>query len=277
MPTSLRIQSEILGHIRSARFKMTPLQLLKDLQLRNPAFNRKLILDSIRELVNQGELIYSYTYGTHHLESSFEKPVRISQHVIIAPPGLMVEAPSTDIVIRIEKGAAFGSGMHPTTRLALRAIDHVCAKDGGQERKKHLCALDIGTGSGILAIAAAAFGFGDVYAVDVDTCAVAEAAHNVHLNGLDGSVRISAEMPYFPPASIHLLMANLRTPSILELSETLSQLMGYQGHLVLSGIHSHEEDIIQQAMAQNEWKHVWRTEEGGWSGLAFTKSQRPHS
>jgi ribosomal protein L11 methyltransferase len=275
-PESLRIKSEILAHIHSARFKITPLQLQKELQLRHPAFDRKLVRACIRDLVDQGELIYSFHYGTHYLEASFEKPIRVSPHVILKPPGLAAKPNSMDIVISIEKGAAFGSGMHPTTRLALRAIDKVCGKGKFQEERKHLRALDIGTGSGVLAVAAAAFGFGEVWGVDVDSCALAEAARNVHLNGLDDAIRISAEMPNIRPAAFHLLMANLRTPSLLELAGTMVALMADQGRLVLSGIRLSEEDSIRQRMGQNGLTPIWRAEEAGWLGAAFLRSQRPY-
>jgi ribosomal protein L11 methyltransferase len=256
---------------------MTPLQLQKDLLSRNPAIDRKLVRDSIRDLVNRGELIYAVHYGSHYLELSFEKPIRVSQHVILKPPGLEAKPNSSDIVIGIEKGVAFGSGIHPTTRLALRAIDHLYGNGEIQESGKHLRALDIGTGSGILAIAAAAFGFGQVWAVDIDCCALVEAGHNVKLNGFDKSIRISAEMPDIPSAAIHLLMANLRTPSILELTGTLARLTADQGCLVLSGVQSSEENIIRHRMEQNGLAHAWRAAEAGWLGLVFIKTRQPRA
>lgn len=273
---SLLIKFEILTLIHSARFKITPLQLQKDLLSRHPTLNRNLIRGCIRDLVHQGELMYSFHYGTGYLEPSFEKPIRISQHVILKPPGLTAEPHSTDIIICIEKGAAFGSGMHPTTRLALRAIDHVCGNGGNQKSRKSQRALDIGTGSGILAIAAAAFGFGEVWGVDVDPCALSEAEHNVHLNSFDQSVFISSQMPGFPPAAVHLVMANLRTPTLLELSETMAGLTADQGCLVLSGIQFPEADEVCRKMGQNGLTHSWQAEEAGWLGLVFMKSPEPH-
>jgi ribosomal protein L11 methyltransferase len=273
---SLLIKSEILDLVHLARFKITPLQLQKDLMSRHPTLNRKLIRDCIRDLIHQGELMYSFHYGSGYLETSFEKPIRISQHVILKPPGLSAKSHSTDIVISIEKGAAFGSGVHPTTRLALRAIDHACGNGGNQKSRKSQRALDIGTGSGILAIAAAAFGFGEVWGVDVDPCALSEAEHNVHLNSLDQSVCISSQMPGFPSAAVHLLMANLRTPTLLELSETMAGLTADQGCLVLSGIQFPEADEVFRKMGQNGLIPAWQSEEAGWLGLVFVKSPEPH-
>ncbi|MEO7971347.1 MAG: 50S ribosomal protein L11 methyltransferase [bacterium] len=153
------------------------------------------------------------------------QPVAVGERFIIAPPWAEV-AQSNRIVIRIEPGMAFGTGTHETTRLCLAAIEKYFG--GGSF-------LDVGTGTGILAIAAAKlFPDARIEAVDTDAQAVAIAAENARLNEVGANIDFRAASVDETTASADFVCANLTADVI---SSLLAQLIGATcGRLVLSGI-----------------------------------------
>jgi ribosomal protein L11 methyltransferase len=154
------------------------------------------------------------------------QPVAVGKRFIIAPPWAEIADARDRIVIRIEPGMAFGTGTHETTRLCLAAIENYFA--GGSF-------LDIGTGTGILAIAAAKlFPTARVEAVDKDPQAVEIARENAQFNGVAHNIEFRVGSPEDAMASADLVCANLTADVI---SNFIPQLLGATcGRLVLSGI-----------------------------------------
>jgi ribosomal protein L11 methyltransferase len=154
------------------------------------------------------------------------QPVAVGERFIIAPPWSEIADARDRIVIRIEPGMAFGTGTHETTRLCLAAIEKYFA--GGSF-------LDVGTGTGILAIAAAKlFPEARVKAVDTDAQAVEIARENAHLNDVADNIEFRVGSIDETTASADLVCANLTADVIISI---LSQLLGATcGRLVLSGI-----------------------------------------
>lgn len=166
---------------------------------------------------------------------------------IIAPPWIESAPPSPEsasgkapILIHINPGMAFGTGTHETTRLCLKAIEKHFA--GGSF-------LDVGTGTGILAIAAAkSFPDARVEARDIDSDAVEIAKENAQLNDVDKQISFIAGSVDEQTASADLVCANLTAPVIVEL---LPALLGVTcGTLVLSGILESQLDLIQTRLAE---------------------------
>jgi ribosomal protein L11 methyltransferase len=153
------------------------------------------------------------------------QPVKTG-HFIVAPPWSDISEASGQVAIRIEPGMAFGTGTHETTRLCLAAIEKYFA--GGSF-------LDVGTGTGILAIAAAKlFPDARVEAIDTDAQAVEIAAENASLNGVAANIQFRVGSIDETTASADLVCANLTADVI---SSILPQLIGATcGRLVLSGI-----------------------------------------
>lgn len=153
------------------------------------------------------------------------QPVKTG-HFIVAPPWSDISEASGQVAIRIEPGMAFGTGTHETTRLCLAAIEKYFA--GGSF-------LDVGTGTGILAIAAAKlFPDARVEAIDTDAQAVEIAAENASLNGVAANIEFRVGSIDETTASADLVCANLTADVI---SSILPQLIGATcGRLVLSGI-----------------------------------------
>ena len=154
------------------------------------------------------------------------QPVAVGERFIIAPPWVEIAEARDRIVIRIEPGMAFGTGTHETTRLCLAAIEKYFA--GGSF-------LDVGTGTGILAIAAAKlFPNPRVEAVDTDAQAIKIARENAYLNDIGNVIEFRVGSVDDATASADLVCANLTADVI---SSTLPQLIGAScGRLILSGI-----------------------------------------
>jgi ribosomal protein L11 methyltransferase len=158
MPTDNKtISKAILETVSGSRKKITPIALEK-IAYEKYALGRKQIKSVIQSLIAKGELIYTYQYGSTFLEKSFNRPVRISKHVVIKPPENSFESKPGDVVINLAKGASFGTGQHPTTRLAVKGVEYALRECDYFKGSKKTCLLDIGTGSGILVIAAVLLG-----------------------------------------------------------------------------------------------------------------------
>ncbi|MGH7829485.1 MAG: 50S ribosomal protein L11 methyltransferase, partial [Candidatus Binatia bacterium] len=136
------------------------------------------------------------------------------------------------VVITIKPGMAFGTGTHFTTRSCLEFIEEVCSSRDG----KHDRALDVGTGSGILAIALAKMGVKEVLALDNDLVALGVARSNVRSNRVREFVRLSAASPAAVKGAFTLLAANLVAETIIDLAHVLKRRVCRNGYLILSGI-----------------------------------------
>jgi ribosomal protein L11 methyltransferase len=174
------------------------------------------------------------------------------------------------VLVHIAAGAAFGAGRHPTTRLALRAVDVALAPTGGRAQ----CGgrvLDVGTGSGVLAIAAVALGMAGGLGIDLDPCAVAEARHNVRLNRVPDRLRIS-DRPFEAVEDLFsLVTANLRTPSLVGMSGALRARLAPFGALVVSGMRVEERPVVAAAFEGAGLHAIWEEEENGWAAMLLER------
>jgi len=168
------------------------------------------------------------------------QPVEVGERFIIAPPWAEISDGHNRIVIRIEPGMAFGTGTHETTRLCLVAIEKYFA--GGSF-------LDVGTGTGILAIAAAKmFPEAHVEAYDTDADAIAIASENARLNGVAEGITFRVGTVEETTASADLVCANLTAEVI---SAMLTSLISVTcGHLVLSGILDTQSEALRARMQE---------------------------
>ena len=176
----------------------------------------------------------------------FFKPMRVDRDLIIKPSWETVSVDSQTMVIDIDPGMAFGTGTHPTTILCLRLLRKYTV-DGDSF-------LDVGTGSGILSIAAAKFGADEIVAVDTDDLALTIAASNFSRNGIDPERRrlISGHLLNNVRGQFDLVAANILTGVILELLTDLKRVLKPEGILVCSGIIHRHKDRILQAMSKHQ-------------------------
>ena len=145
-----RIRKEILEKVVTSPARLTP-QYLEKTIIETFGLDKPRTKAVLKELVARQQLEYTYEFGSTYLVRSFNKPVRISPHVVASPPGHQYQPSPDEVVIQIKPGAAFGGGRHPTTRLSVKAIDFLLKKVRPDWLKENGSVLDIGTGTGELA------------------------------------------------------------------------------------------------------------------------------
>jgi len=265
------IREAVLNKVSESRRKLTPKELEKSLA-RQFSTQRTTVKETIKHLVQERKLIYSYHYGCSFLEKSFNKPTLISDRVVLKPPATKYKPKTNEVVADIQPGASFGIGEHPTTRLAIRGIEHALSPSSKFNYKRDLSALDIGTGSGVLAIVTALLGAHRVLGVDIDLCAIAEAKNNVQLNNLGHRIKIHDRKVEKIDQTFDLVTANLRYPSIRRLAPHISKIIETDGAFIVSGIKTKEVPDLVAHYIQHNFQCTWQKHELGWAGLVFERT-----
>ena len=206
-------RDKILKVVATTPAKMTPLALTKTIS-REYGFDRKHISSLMKELVALGNLVYTYEHGCTFLEVSFNRPIRISEHVVLKPPEHHYQSQTGDAVVAIQPGASFGAGRHPTTRLAIKGLDYVLGQLVKPQQEFRGSVLDVGTGSGVLVMTSVLLGVSKGLGLDIDACALAEARANVEINQLKSRIEISNQPLEDIDEQFSMVVANLRYPSL---------------------------------------------------------------
>ncbi len=184
-------------------------------------------------------------------------PQRIGRRFLVTPPWIRPPEGRRHVIF-IEPAMAFGTGTHETTRCCLELIDQHCAELVPER------ALDVGTGSGILAIALARLGVREVLALDNDPVALDAARANLRLNGIDGAVTLSDARVSRVRRRFPLVVANLMLEILLELAGPLTRCVSARGALILSGLlHEHVPAVTRRyegfRLAQRSDRKEWTT------------------
>jgi ribosomal protein L11 methyltransferase len=196
--------------------------------------------------------------------------LRVGRRLVVRPTWRRHRAAPGDVVIALDPGMAFGTGLHPTTRLCLAGIER-WADEGLVAAAQ---ALDVGCGSGILSLAMARFGAVSVLAVDPDPIAV-EATHaNAARNRLARTIVARRGSVPQPAGPFDLVVANLIASLLVELAADLSSAVrpgtgtpGSGGRLLVSGIFEGREPEVRRAFAAAGLRAVRRSAEGEWVAL----------
>ncbi|HHZ08313.1 MAG TPA: 50S ribosomal protein L11 methyltransferase [Rhizobiales bacterium] len=168
-----------------------------------------------------------------------------------------------DLAIEIEAGLAFGTGHHGTTAGCLEMIDRV------MRRESPANALDLGTGSAVLAIAIAKLAHIPVLATDIDPVAVAVAAENVRLNGVSAFVATATATGFGHPlfarrAPFDLIVANILARPLMRLAPSMRTHLAPRGSLILSGILERQRGAVIAAYAGQRFRHISTLRREGW-------------
>lgn len=267
-----QIRNDAIATITLSPAKVAPSALTKILSEKY-RLAKKQIKAIVRNLVSEGELAYTYQYGSTYLELSFNRPRRVSQFILLYPPGHSYRLGPDEVAVQIQPGASFGDGRHPTTRLAIRGIEMVLRQHCVGGNFSGAGVLDVGCGSGVLVIAAMGLGAASGLGIDFDACALAESRYNVQLNALENRVEISGQPLETIRDRFLMITANLRYPSLKQLRLQLTSLTAAGGVLVISGIRNIELEDLLQYYAEKQWVCRWRQTEAGWAGAVLQRTQ----
>lgn len=190
---------------------------------------------------------------------------RIGRRLVIRPSWEAFTPGPDDVVIELDPGMAFGTGTHGTTRLCLEALAALC-ETGVPQR-----VLDVGTGSGILAIAAAAFGADRVVACDIDAEACAIALENAECNGVDAAINFTIAPLEELEDGFDLVLANILAEENIRLAPELVKRLAPGGSLVLSGILIEKETLVTTAFSRFPLSAPQISHNEDWSCIVYRR------
>ncbi|MFZ5773971.1 MAG: 50S ribosomal protein L11 methyltransferase [Thermodesulfobacteriota bacterium] len=198
------------------------------------------------------------------------KPLPITPHLVIKPTWETYQPAPGEKIIEMDPGMAFGTGHHASTRLALELIELLY--HGNTEPPATV--LDVGTGTGILAMGAVLFGAQKALAIDNDPEAVAVALDNIAMNRLSETVEASGVDLDAIPEAFSLVIANIIHDTLVELAASLCQRVAAGGYLILAGILVGEQTENIRAVYQDlGLLHQETRTSGEWSAMLLTKPQ----
>jgi ribosomal protein L11 methyltransferase len=169
-------------------------------------------------------------------------------------------------VVRLADRAAFGTGLHPTTALCLEMLDDILSSAPPGT------VLDVGTGSGVLALAALILGVPRALAIDIDDRALEAAAENAHLNKLEGRMEFRRGGPEEVVGTWPLVLANVLAAPLIDMAPALVRRLGHHGQLVLSGISSSVEPDVTHAYSRLGLRRVGIKSRAGWVAILLQTS-----
>ena len=191
----------------------------------------------------------------------------LGKRLVICPTWLSYQPEQHEVVVRLDPGMAFGTGVHPTTRMCLRTLDELV--------KNGMRVADVGCGSGILSIAAAKLGASKALALDVDDLAVRVARENVEVNGVSQVVDVAEGAlrhdPTQPSPDYDLIVANITLNPIVDLAPHIVNSLGPGGLAVLSGLLQEQGPTVESAFESLGASLQSRAAIDDWLTLVFRK------
>ncbi|MBL0224187.1 MAG: 50S ribosomal protein L11 methyltransferase [Geobacteraceae bacterium] len=197
------------------------------------------------------------------------KPLRVGNRLLIVPSWEEVQPRPGDIVLHLDPGMAFGTGGHETTRLCLELLEQIM---DDMPLLLSPSVLDLGTGSGILAMAAVQLGAGRVYAVDIDPQAVEVARENLATNGLTEQVECSTTPLESLSEDFDVILANILAEELVRLAPFLARRLKPGGSLVLSGILAEKEGLVRTGFAHQPLHYLTTLRAGEWVAIHYRKA-----
>lgn len=221
--------------------------------------------DDVSAGAAQAELAGQYRVQLEHVVGdawrdgwkAYFKPLRVGERFVVRPSWEPYEASPQDLVITLDPGQAFGTGTHETTQLLLGALP------GNVQQGMRV--LDVGTGSGILAIGACLLGASHVTAIDVDPLAVSATVENAEANGVSERIAASDTSVEAIAESFPLVLANIEARVLAPMAEVLSARVAPGGKLFLSGLLA--PDMERMLAAYAHMRVLKQLEAGDWRAL----------
>jgi len=243
--------------------------LIKDTPLAGEAYITVCIEDEVKAERIFALVSKEYKSEIRHAESSewqnnwkqFAKTVNITDNLIIKPVWVDYDKKPSEKIIELDSGAAFGTGTHETTKLCSQMLYKYI------ENSKNV--LDIGTGSGILAIIAGVMGAKEIVATDIDPVACETAKINLQKNNITADVRCG-DLLDCVTEKFDIITANIIVDVLLILLKDAVQFLNEDGVLILSGILEEKVQIIVDAAEKAGFKLCEKTSENDWTAMVFT-------
>jgi ribosomal protein L11 methyltransferase len=214
-------------------------------------------VEAIKESINN-LIIYEIDIGKNKVTISevneeewatawkkYYNPVKISERFTIVPTWEIYTPVSSDeLIIELDPGMAFGTGTHPTTVMCIQALERT-VRPGDR-------VIDVGTGSGVLTIAAAMLGAEDIRAYDLDEVAVTTARLNIKLNKVNHRVTISQNnlLDGVEGNSADVVVANILAEVILHFTKDVARVVKRGGSFIASGIIKQKKDLVKEALVE---------------------------
>ncbi len=197
---------------------------------------------------------------------AYYKPIKIGQKLVIVPAWEKYTPEAGELIVRMDPGMAFGTGTHETTRLVIQLLEKY-TKEGCRM-------LDVGTGSGILAICASKLGAGECRAYDIDPMAVRVANENIKDSGLSNiTCEVSDLLRQVDKSPKYdLICANIVADIIIRMTPDVGELMHEGTVLLASGIILERSSDVIECFEANGFRIVEKLVDNGWCGLAVMKN-----
>jgi len=197
-----------------------------------------------------------------HTWKAYFRPTRVGDRLVVVPTWEAYTPAEGDLPVYLDPGMAFGTGTHATTALCMRWMERLV---GPGSR-----VIDVGTGSGILAVAAKRLGAAEVLAIDVDPVAVEVAQANARQNGVEVDVR-RATLDQVPEGEADLIVANIIASVIIDILPDVVARLKPGGRFLASGIIAEKKEAVSEAMTEAWLLPVGVHEQDGWVALLAMK------
>ncbi len=223
------------------------------------------IVKEISEQYNFPSVQYITTTEIQHKNWNEEweqsiQPIHVSDRFVIAPSWNM-DVDNSKTVIIIDPKMTFGTGYHETTRLMIRLLEKYITTGN--------TVLDVGTGTGILAIAAAKMGAHHVIGIDIDEWSLDNGIENTRKNGVENNIEIRiGSLEVVTESNFDIILANIIRNTILELLDVMIKKLSIHGKIILSGLLVADQPIIEEALNERNFKIISVLKENDWIAIA---------
>jgi ribosomal protein L11 methyltransferase len=196
-------------------------------------------------------------------------PNKIGQKIIVCPSWENYEIQNDEILINLDPGSAFGTGAHPTTKLCIEALEKIILN---LNNKTDVCIADIGTGSGILALAGIKLGASSAIGVDNDPSVITTCFENAEKNEISDKCRFFAGTASNIQGKFNIVVSNIIAQVLIEIMKDLSELLKPEGKMILSGIINKKLPDIKESLKENKLKIEDIFESTPWIAVVVSKN-----
>lgn len=230
--------------------------------------NIESIIKEISEQYNLPFVQYISTTDIQHKNWNEEweqsiQPIHVSERFVIAPSWNLGSSNSKTIIV-IDPKMTFGTGYHETTRLMIRLMENYIQPNNS--------VLDVGTGTGILAIAAAKLGAKNIIGIDIDEWSLDNGIENTRRNKVEKEIEIRiGSLEVVPETNFDIILANIFRNTILDLLDTMLQKLSPKGRIIFSGLLVADQSIIETALNKRNVNVISFLRENEWIAIAAEK------